>query len=154
MQLQGKIKMISETPDFWKPSTNKRTAIVTDLKTDRNSESDSHLKSITSFNYPIQAVLQLMGLRHAKLIDKSAKFFWIFCSKTIPYNTEVYEFDSSDIESFTDILEFKLEEIARAKEKGVFLSYDPDRFLGVKTVDFPYWYKRKMGIVEEFNTEQ
>lgn len=138
-------------PDFWKPATNKRTAIVTDLKTDKDSESDRHFKAIVDRNYPIQAVMQLMGLRAAKLIDESARFYWLVCSKSAPYNTEVYEFDSADIESFTDVLEFKLEELARAFANNSFLSYDPANCMGIKTVEFPYWYKRKMGLIEEFN---
>ena len=138
-------------PDFWKPSTSKRTAIVTDLKTDKDSESEKHFKSIYNNNYPIQATLQLMGLRHAKLINDSARFFWIVCSKSSPFNTEVYEFDSSDIEIFTEALKFKLEDIKRAFDDGVFLSYEPKNCMGIKLVDFPVWYKKKLGIVEHID---
>ena len=138
-------------PDFWKPSTNKRTAIVADLKTDVNSETDNHLKKIYNLNYPIQSTLQIMGLKHARLVNEGVRFFWIVCSKSEPFNTEVYEFDSSDIEIFTEALIFKLEDIKRAFDKGVFLSYEPDNCMGIKTVDFPVWYKKKLGIVEHID---
>lgn len=139
-------------PDFWKPGTDKRSAIISDLKTDKDSESDKHLKSIFNLNYPIQACLQIKGLRHAKLIEDSERFFWIVCSKSEPFNTEVYEFDSSDIESFMDALDFKIEEIKRALDKGIFLSYEPERDLGIKPVYFPYYYKQKMGVAESLET--
>ena len=139
-------------PDFWKPSTAKRSAIVADLKTDKSSESQKHLKQIRDLNYPVQGSLQLMGLKHAKLIEEGARFFWIVASKSIPYNTEVYEFDTEDIISFTDTLKFKLEEIKRAQDEGVFLSYEPNIDMGIKTVYFPYYYKRQMGIVEQIES--
>ena len=91
-----------------------------------------------------------MGLREAKLIGEGVRFFWAVCSKSAPYNTEVYEFDSTDIEDFMESLKFKLEEIKRAQDSGMFLSYEPDRDLGIKTVEFPYYYKRKMGVIEKF----
>ena len=140
-------------PDFWKPANSKRSAVVTDLKTDKSSESDSHLKTIQDLKYPIQACLQLKGLKHAKLIDDSARFFWVVASKSIPYNTEVYEFDSTDIEAFTEQLNFKIGEIKRASDAGVFLSYEPNIDMGIKTVNFPYWYLRKMGITEQIGEE-
>lgn len=138
-------------PDFWKPSTQKRSAIVTDLKTDKDSETDKHYKTIYNNNYPIQATMQLMGLKSAKLIDDSARFFWVFVSKSEPYNTEVYEFDSSDIEIFTEALIMKLTDIKNAYDNGMFLSYEPNNCMGVKLVDFPVWYKKKLGIVEHID---
>ena len=138
-------------PDFWKPENSKRGSIVVDLKTDRNTETDDHLKTIYNLNYPIQAVMVLEGLKAVKLINENHRFFWIVCSKDTPFNTEVYEFDSSDISAFTEALYFKLGELKRAMEKGVFLSYEPERDLGIKTVSFPYWYKTKLGITEQID---
>lgn len=139
-------------PDFWKPSTTKRSAVITDLKTDKDSESDKHLRTIQDRLYPIQACIQIMGLRAAKLIDEGARFFWIVCSKSSPYNTEVYEFDTTDIEAVMQTVKFKLEEIKRARENGLYLSYEPSIDMGVKTISFPYWFKRKLGIVEQIES--
>ena len=139
-------------PDFWKPSNESRGAIITDLKTDKDTTQDRHLKAICDRNYPIQAVMQLEGLKNAGLINiDSSRFFWVVCCKNVPYNTEVYEFDSSDIKLFLDAFKFKLEEIARAKEKGHFLSYDPDKDAGIKSIHFPYYYKTKIGISEHID---
>lgn len=134
-------------PDFWKPKTKDRSAVVTDLKTDKDSESTKHLKSICNNNYSIQAVMQLEGLKQAKLID-NARFFWVVVSKSAPYNTETYEFDSEDIKSFTQALKDKFQEIKTAQDKGEFLSYEPNRDYGIKTVEFPYWYRKQLGIYE------
>lgn len=141
-------------PDFWKPANGKRGAIVPDLKTDKDTTSDKHLRAICDRNYPIQAVMQMDGLLNAGLIPdiESTRYFWIFCCKTVPYNTEVYEFDSSDIELFMNAYKFKLEEIARAKKNGLFLSYDPAKDAGIKTVYFPYYYKQRMGITENIDS--
>lgn len=140
-------------PDFWKPSNESRGAIITDLKTDKDTTQDRHIKAICDRNYPIQAVMQLEGLKSAGLINdiSSTRFFWTVCCKAVPYNTEVYEFDSSDITLFLDAFKFKLEEIARAKSKGLFLSYDPDKDAGIKSVYFPYYYKTKIGISENID---
>lgn len=139
-------------PDFWKPATKNRTAIITDLKTDVNTEESKHLKKIIDLNYPIQAVMQIRGLKSANLIS-DCRFFWTVCSKRAPFNTEVYEFDIEDIIKFDDALSFKLNEIKRAMEKDSFLSYDPARDYGIKAVEFPYYYKRKMGITEEIGEQ-
>ena len=138
-------------PDFWKPSTKDRTGIVTDLKTDRETEKEKHFRKIRDLNYPIQAVLQIMGLSHAKLIDEGARFFWIVACKNSPYNTEVYEFDSTDIEAFKEALKYKLEQIKLAIDKGIFLSYEYERDMGIKTVEFPFYYKKQMGIHDQID---
>ncbi|MFL1896836.1 PD-(D/E)XK nuclease-like domain-containing protein [Aquimarina sp. 2-A2] len=138
-------------PDFWKPETKDRGAVISDLKTDKDSDPSSHLKTIVNLNYPLQSVIQIKGLQHAKLIGESFRFFWIVCSKSSPFNTEVYEFDSTDIKAFTESVDFKLSELKRAIDKGVFLSYQPDIDYGVKTVSFPYWYKNKMGVVDSID---
>ncbi|MFC5046329.1 PD-(D/E)XK nuclease-like domain-containing protein [Aquimarina hainanensis] len=139
-------------PDFWKPSNSQRGDIINDLKTDKNTTRDSHIKSITDHNYPIQAVMQIDGLHNAGLINReNTSYYWIFCSKQTPYNTEVYEFETSDIKLFTDAYKFKLEEIKRAFDKGLFLSYDPENCHGIKTVEFPFYYKKKIGVLNNID---
>ena len=137
-------------PDFWKPKTKNRVAVVADLKTDKESESAKHLKSIFNHNYPIQAVMQLEGLKQAKLID-DARFFWVMVSKSSPYNTEVYEYDSEDIKDFTGALKEKFIEIKNAQDSGVFLSYEPNVDYGIKSVFMPLWYRQSVGIYESID---
>lgn len=137
-------------PDFWKPENSKRTAIVNDLKTDKDSESTKHLRTIYNLNYPIQAVMQIEGLEQAKLCKKP-RFFWTVCSKSSPYNTEVYEFDSEDIKDFRAALIDKFRQIKQAQDEGVFLSYERERDYGIKMVEFPLWYRKQLGIFESID---
>ncbi|CAL2077461.1 conserved protein of unknown function [Tenacibaculum sp. 190524A02b] len=141
-------------PDFWKKSLETGVPIITDLKTDKDTTADKHIKSICNNNYPIQAIMQLDGLWQSGLIDSIsvARYFWVFCCKNPPYNTEVYEFDSSDVESFLDAYRFKLEEIKRAYDKELFLSYDPFKDNGIRTVSFPFYYKNNMGIHDKIDS--
>lgn len=152
---------IKTRPDFWKTKNEKRHyAIVTDLKTDKDNTEEKHIKSICNLNYPVQSVIQMMGLLAAGLIDKNedgvfnARFFWIVCSKSSPFNTEVYEFAEEDICSFTTSVEEKLTELSKAKKENLFLSYNPSIDFGIRQVRFPFYYRNSMGIYESIDSCQ
>ncbi len=141
-------------PDFWKFSKERGVPIISDLKTDKGTTKDRHFKTIRDRNYPIQAVMQLDGLWQSGLIPSitSARYFWIFACKNLPYNTEVYEFDASDIELFLEVYRLKLQELKVAKDKNIFMSYDPNLDAGIKTVSFPSFYKNSLGIYNNIDS--
>lgn len=136
-------------PDFFKKSNKKRGGIIADLKTDKNSTTDKHFQSIINNHYAFQATIQIEGLRHFKLIDDYFSYYWVFCSKIAPFNTEVYEFDQEDIKLFNQIYYEKLTELKKAQKKGEYLTYNKKNNFGIKQVEFPFFYKKQLGIFEE-----
>lgn len=134
-------------PDFWKKAQNGKS-IVWDLKTDRSSDKDSHQKTLIKNLCPFQAVMQLDGLSENELIDiNNVEYYWVVASKCQPFNVEVYRFSPEDIEQHMDHYKFKLRELKRARESGVYLSYgNPDIDAGVIDMNIPPYYKVKYGM--------
>lgn len=132
-------------PDFWKPKTEKRDFdIVIDLKSSKSSLEDGHMKDIQIYNYPIQAIMQIEGLQKAGLIGDYYKYFWIFVSKEAPYNVEVYEFDSEDINKTKEAYTLKKIQLAEAIDNDFFENYNPKINQGIKNARINPWYFDKL----------
>jgi len=126
-------------PDICKINKN----IIVNLKTSLCASPECFSRDLAKFDYPLQAVTEIIGVEATGLMEKVDKYFWLVVEKRPPYCAVLYEFDQSDIETYRNTYRFLLHKIktARAENKWPGYSDRADNQYGVLTARIPAWYQ-------------
>ena len=107
---------------------------VVDLKTtgEGGASPDSFTKTITNFNYHLQAAHYLQG-------TGATRFVFVVIEKVFPYNIGVYELDNEFLDNGYELQEQALLKVSEATKTGKWLGYTDTEPNGIQTLDKPYW---------------
>lgn len=116
---------------------------VLDLKTCDDASPRGVAKSITNFDYPIQAAMQVDGLQ-AYYQKDVVMYLYLFVEKKFPYAYGLYSLDlSSDLEVGRSRYKKYLSDIRIAHDAGKWPSYSGDHSsnqMGIIDVSLPSWF--------------
>jgi len=125
-------------PDICKISKN----IVVNLKTTTNASPEVFNRELAKYDYPLQAVTEIIGVEATGLMPKVDKYFWLVVEKEAPYHVQLYEFDQSDIAHVKQEFYFLLSRIRLAMDSGEWKGYGDraDNPYGILTARIQgYW---------------
>jgi exodeoxyribonuclease VIII len=107
---------------------------IVDLKTtgEGGASPESFTKTITNFNYHLQAAHYLQG-------TNCKKFVFVVIEKVFPFNIGVYELDDEFLDLGYEIQEQALLKIFEANQSGKWLGYTDTEPNGIQTLEKPYW---------------
>lgn len=109
---------------------------VVDLKTtgEGGASPDSFTKTITNFNYHLQAAHYLQG-------TGATRFVFVVIEKVFPYNIGVYELENEFLDNGYELQEQALLKVSEATQTGKWLGYTDTEPNGIQTLDKPYWLR-------------
>ena len=109
---------------------------VVDLKTtgEGGASPDSFTKTITQFNYHLQAAHYLQG-------TGATRFVFVVIEKVFPYNIGVYELENEFLDNGYELQEQALLKVSEATQTGKWLGYTDTEPNGIQTLDKPYWLR-------------
>ena len=107
---------------------------IVDLKTtgEGGASPDSFTKTITNFNYHLQAAHYLQG-------TGATRFVFVVIEKVFPYNIGVYELENEFLDNGYELQEQALLKVSEATKTGKWLGYTDTEPNGIQTLDKPYW---------------
>tara|TARA_Y100000401_G_scaffold9334_1_gene6428 strand:- start:1103 stop:1918 length:816 start_codon:yes stop_codon:yes gene_type:complete len=107
---------------------------IVDLKTtgEGGASPESFTKTITNFNYHLQAAHYLQG-------TNCKKFVFVVIEKVFPFNIGVYKLDDEFLDLGYEIQEQALLKIFEANQSGKWLGYTDTEPNGIQTLGKPYW---------------
>lgn len=106
-------------PDICKRKKNS----VVNLKTTLDGSPKAFVRDMIKYNYPLQACMEIKGCLATGLMDTVDNYFWLVVEKVPPFNATIYSFTESDIASTMNELQYYLNKIAQAREKGFYPGY-------------------------------
>lgn len=126
-------------PDICKRKKN----VIVNLKTAEDGSPKQFSRDLATYDYPLQAAIEITGCLRTGLMDSVDNYFWLVVEKQPPYNATIYEFQKQDIEYSFDELDFLKRKLARAKEEKLYPGYTDrsDNQFGILTAEIPAWYK-------------
>ena len=126
-------------PDVIKSSKN----VIVDIKTTNDGSPEKFTKSLTNFDYPIQAAMQIDGVLQGGLMDKVDYYFWLVLEKSPPYSAQLYEFTMEDRVFIEEQYRFLLKRIKRADDLNFYPGYTDraDNELGIIRANIPPYYQ-------------
>lgn len=126
-------------PDICK---RKKNSIV-NLKTAVDGSPKAFSRDIASYDYPLQACIEITGCLNTGLMEIVDNYFWLVVEKEMPYNATVYEFAKEDIEWGMDLLRYVINKTKRAIDSDLFPGYSDqaDNQFGILQAQIPLWYK-------------
>lgn len=132
-QLQMKTR-----PDICKINKN----VIVNLKTTTDASPSAFSRELASYDYPLQAVVEIEGAIRTGLMELVEKYFWLVVEKQAPYNAVLYNFEISDWQTYQDSYKFLLSRIKRCMESGIWPGYTDraDNQFGILTARVPAWY--------------
>jgi len=107
---------------------------IVDLKTtgEGGSSPESFTKTITAFNYHLQAAHYLQG-------TGAKRFVFVVIEKTFPYNIGIYDLSTEFLDIGYELQEQAISKISEATQTGKWLGYTDSEINGIQTLDKPYW---------------
>lgn len=117
--------------------------VVVNLKTCVDGSPAAFSKDLAKYDYPLQAIVEIMGCIETGLMPQVDNYFWLVVEKRAPYNATIYEFDPSDIAAGMDEMEYLFTKVKKAMDENLFPGYS-DRAsnkYGILTANIPPWYK-------------
>lgn len=140
--------ILKSRPDVSKSHKN----VLVDIKTTKDATPEAFGRDVASYDYPLQAIMQMDGCVKTGFMKKVDNFFWLAVDKRPPYNFALYEFQKADIEFLGDKYRFYIEKAAKALQlmqgmKDGDLSTLPsygenaDNPYGILTMEIPLWYR-------------
>lgn len=129
---------LKSRPDYIK---RERNAII-DIKTTNDASPQSFAKQVANFNYPIQAEMQMRGLKQHNGKDIVA-YYWLVFEKKAPYNVQVYEYQENDWQFVSDKLDMTLTRIALAQQTNNYQGYSENALnqYGILDLELPLYYR-------------
>lgn len=117
--------------------------VVVNLKTCIDGSPAAFSKDLAKYDYPLQAVIEIMGCMETGLMPHVDNYFWLVVEKRPPYNATIYEFDPSDIAAGMDEMEYLFTKVKKAMDENLFPGYSDrsDNKYGILTAQLPAWYK-------------
>lgn len=125
-------------PDVIKLKKN----VIIDIKTCKDASPHGFSYDACKLDYPIQAIMQIMGVVKSGLMDSVDAYFWLAVQKTAPFHAELYEFEKDDQESIHAVYRHVLRKIAQARKENKYPGFS-DRSLndyGVLPLSIPPYY--------------
>jgi hypothetical protein len=113
---------------------------IIDIKTAEDGSPASFAKDCANYDYPIQALMQIEGVRSTGREVNS--YYWAVFEKKAPYNATLYEFTWDDQEALREQY-VELKRLAsEAIQRNEFAGYDQHSESENKAVslDLPSWY--------------
>lgn len=125
-------------PDICKRKKN----VVVNLKTALDGSPTKFSRDLVTYDYPLQAALEIKGCLETGLMDKVDNYFWLVAEKTEPFNATIYEFQKSDISTTNMELEYYITKIKQAQENDLWPGYSDqaDNKYGILTAKLPAYY--------------
>ena len=107
---------------------------IVDLKTtgEGGSSPESFTKTITAFNYHLQAAHYLQG-------TGAKRFVFVVIEKTFPYNIGIYDLSTEFLDNGYEIQEQALHKISEAVTTGIWSGYTEKCKDQIQTLDKPHW---------------
>jgi len=125
-------------PDICKVTKN----TVVNVKTTADARPEIFNRELAKYDYPLQAVTEIIGVESTGLMPKVDKYFWLVVEKEAPFHAQLYEFDQSDIAHVKQEFYFLLSRIRLAMDSGEWKGYGDraDNPYGILTARIPsYW---------------
>jgi len=125
-------------PDICKRKKN----VVVNLKTANDASPKAFSKDLVSYDYPLQACVEISGCLETGLMDDVDNYFWLVVEKNPPYNAVIYEFDKADIKVCMDEYDYLIHQIAEANTKNEWPGYQAkaDNVHGILQAKIPTYY--------------
>lgn len=126
-------------PDICKVKKN----VIVNLKTAEDGSPKKFTKDLVSYDYPLQACVEISGCLATGLMPQVDNYFWLVVEKSPPYNATIYEFDKADIAACMQEYEYLVYKIAKAKEENHWPGYtdQADNKHGILQAFIPPYYK-------------
>jgi len=117
--------------------------VVVNLKTALDGSPKAFTRDLVSYDYPLQACVEISGCLATGLMTAVDNYFWLVVEKQAPYNATIYEFDKADIALCMDAYDYLIHKIAKAKEENNYPGYtdQADNKHGILQANIPNYYK-------------
>lgn len=126
-------------PDICKRKKN----VIINLKTAVDGSPKAFSKDLATYDYPLQACMEITGCIQSGLMDTVDTYFWLVVEKVAPFNATIYEFDQSDISASMDEFRYLINKVDRAQQEALFPGYSDraDNIHGILRAEIPMWYR-------------
>ena len=118
--------------------------VIIDVKTTVDASPWGFGRSVTKFNYPIQAVTQIDGVIASGLMDTVDIYYYLVVQKVEPYLVQLYRMTDEDIQKARDkvsdlLMLFKMHKDGKLRDGYNYISDNKHGILDLKIPQY-YWY--------------